>query len=80
MSTDAFTSFVNTELPKRISTNQSPLDVQPGMVFVTTGVGLSTEPLPYGTAGISTDEGNALKTGTDGKLFSQQFEWTTTQW
>ena len=45
-----FESFVNTELPKRVATNQNPLTVPPGMVFVTTGVGLLTELLPYGGA------------------------------
>ena len=47
MSDEAFTQYVNTELPKRIATNESPLDVPPGMVFVTLGAGLLTELKPY---------------------------------
>lgn len=50
-----FEDFVNTELPKRIATNESPLDVPPGMVFVTLGVGLLTELKPY-TSGEPSDE------------------------
>ena len=55
MSDEAFTQYVNTELPKRISTNESPLDVPPGMVFVTLGTGLLTELKPY-ISGESSDE------------------------
>lgn len=82
----AFEDFVNAELPKRISTDQSPLSVPANMVFVTTGVGLMTELKPYvsegggGTPEISTDPDNALSYGTDGKLFVEKFSWTTTQW
>lgn len=46
-----FESFVNAELPKRISTNADPLSVPSGMVPVTTGVGLLTEFKPYSENG-----------------------------
>ena len=39
-----FENFVNLELPKRISTDADPLSVPEGMVFVSTGIGLSTVP------------------------------------
>ena len=81
-----FEDFVNGELPKRISTDQNPLNVPSNMVFVTTGVGLKTELKPYvsgdGTTSpeVSSDEGNALTYGSDGKLFVKKTEWETTQW
>ena len=31
-------------------------------------------------AKVSTDPDNAVTIGTDGGIFVQQFEWTTTQW
>lgn len=37
-----FEAFVNAELPKRISTEHDQLNVSPGLIPVTTGVGLST--------------------------------------
>lgn len=81
----AFEDFVNLELPKRISTDQDPLNVPENMVFVTTGVGLQTTLKPYssggsGSAEISTDPDNALEYGSDGKLYVEKFSWTTTQW
>lgn len=38
-----FETFVNTELPKRISTEANPLEVGPGLIPVTTGIGLGVE-------------------------------------
>lgn len=83
----AFEDFVNTELPKRISTNQNPLTVPSNMVFVTTGVGLQTVLMPYvsgegggGVVEISLDSNNALTYGSDGKLYVEKFSWSTTQW
>lgn len=43
MSTDAFVNFVNLELPKRISTGQDPLNLEPGKIPVSTGIGLSVD-------------------------------------
>lgn len=43
----AFETFVNNELPRRISTEADPLTVQAGLVPVTTGIGLVTEFQPY---------------------------------
>ena len=83
----AFEEFVNTELPKRISTNQNPLTVPPNMVFVTTGIGLQTVLMPYvsgeggsGVVEISLDPNNALTYGSDDKLYVEKFSWSTTQW
>lgn len=39
----AFQTFVNKELPKRIYTDEGPLDVSAGLILVTTGVGLGIE-------------------------------------
>lgn len=47
----AFENFVNAELPKRISTEQDPLTTPVDKVFVTTGVGLTTECKAYGGGG-----------------------------
>lgn len=38
----AFEDFVNLEIPKRIATNDNPVTVPPGMVPVSTGIGLMT--------------------------------------
>jgi hypothetical protein len=51
MTESAFEQYVNIELPKRIGTNANPLEVSPGMVPVTTGVGLLTEFRPYSAGG-----------------------------
>lgn len=40
---ETFMGFVNTELPKRISTESDPLSVQRGYIPVTTGIGLGVE-------------------------------------
>lgn len=37
---DQFTSYVNLELPKRISTEDSPMGMVPGTIPIATGVGL----------------------------------------
>lgn len=42
MSQDVFQGFVNTELPKRISTNDTPTEVTEGLIPVSTGIGLGT--------------------------------------
>ena len=41
---------------------------------------LGLEWVEPGGAKISDDPDNALRTGTDGGLFSSTLEWTTTQW
>lgn len=40
---DLFQNFVNKELPKRVSSDENPLNVAKGLVPVTTGVGLGVE-------------------------------------
>jgi hypothetical protein len=50
-----FENFVNLELPKRIATNENPLNVQAGKVPVTTGVGLLTEFKDYNVGTSSTE-------------------------
>lgn len=42
MSEDVFKDFVNTELPKRISTNDESTEVAEGLIPVSTGIGLGT--------------------------------------
>lgn len=70
MSNDNFTLFVNYELPKRISTEESPIGVQPGLVPVTTGVGLGVEfasPDALGVRGKSAYE-LAVENGFEGSV------------
>lgn len=50
----SFENFVNTELPKRISTNESPTTPQAGDIPVFTGVGLLTESKTASEAGLAT--------------------------
>lgn len=40
---ERFTTYVNLELPKRISTEDSPVGVVPGTIPVATGLGLQVE-------------------------------------
>lgn len=74
----AFENFVNSELPKRIATDESPLETPAGMVFVTTGTGLMTEARPYISSGdapaISTDPDNRARHGSDNGIFVPQYE------
>lgn len=51
----AFENFVNTELPKRIATNESPTTPQAGDIPVFTGVGLLTESKTASEAGLATE-------------------------
>lgn len=58
MATDnSFTDFVNSELPKRLSTNIDPLSLSRGLMVVSTGVGLEVEfvPAETGNFGLKTD-------------------------
>jgi hypothetical protein len=50
----AFENFVNTELPKRIATNESPTTPQAGDIPVFTGVGLLTESKSTSELGLAT--------------------------
>ena len=56
-----FETFVNTELPKRIATNESPTTPQAGDIPTFTGVGLLTESKTTAELGLVT--GNAAITG-----------------
>ena len=49
-----FETFVNTELPKRIGTNESPITPEAGDIPVFTGVGLLTEAKTAADAGLAT--------------------------
>lgn len=51
----SFENFVNTELPKRIATNESPTTPQAGDIPVFTGVGLLTESKTASEAGLATE-------------------------
>lgn len=51
----AFENFVNTELPKRIATNESPTTPQAGDIPVFSGVGLLTESKTASEAGLATE-------------------------
>lgn len=51
-----FENFVNTELPKRIGTNESPITPEAGDIPVFTGVGLLTESKTAAEAGLATEE------------------------
>lgn len=76
----AFEDFVTLELPKRPWTEA---DGQPGQVLARVtdpNKRLGLEWVEPGGAKISTDTDNAIRQGTDGGLFAQQLEWTTTQW
>ena len=67
MATDnSFTDFVNSELPKRLSTNIDPLSLSRGLMVVSTGVGLEVEfvPAETGNFGLKTDRN--LPVGADG--------------
>lgn len=76
----SFEDFVINELPKRPWAQE---DGAPGQVPVRSENSERRLELvwvdPSG-AKISTDEDNAATTGSDGGIFVQQFEWTTTQW
>ena len=50
-----FENFVNTELPKRIGTNESPITPGAGDIPVFTGVGLLTESKTASEAGLATE-------------------------
>lgn len=50
-----FENFVNTELPKRIGTNESPITPEEGDIPVFTGVGLLTESKTASEAGLATE-------------------------
>ena len=50
----SFENFVNTELPKRIATNESPTTPQAGDIPVFSGVGLLTESKTASDAGLAT--------------------------
>ena len=50
-----FENFVNTELPKRIGTNESPITPGAGDIPVFTGVGLLTESKTASDAGLATE-------------------------
>ena len=52
----SFENFVNTELPKRIATNESPTTPQAGDIPVFSGVGLLTESKTASEAGLATEE------------------------
>lgn len=51
----SFENFVNTELPKRIATNESPTTPQAGDIPVFSGVGLLTESKTASEAGLATE-------------------------
>lgn len=51
----SFENFVNTELPKRIATNESPTTPEAGDIPVFTGVGLLTESKTASEAGLATE-------------------------
>lgn len=51
----SFENFVNTELPKRIATNESPTTPQAGDIPVFSGVGLLTESKTASDAGLATE-------------------------
>lgn len=61
-----FETFVNTELPKRLATNVSPIAPTAGQVPVFTGVGLLTENKSLASAGIQADLANVITAGTYG--------------
>ena len=76
----AFEDFIFNELPKRPWTSD---DGQPGQVLARVADParrLGLEWVDPSGAKISTDTDNALRTGSDGGLFSSTLEWTTTQW
>ena len=76
----AFEDFVFVELPKR---PWAETDGQPGQVLARVAdpnKRLGLEWVDPSGAKISTDTDNALRTGSDGGLFSSTLEWTTTQW
>lgn len=60
-----FEEFINTELPRRISSKEDPLSMPAGKVFVTTGTGLDTVPMDY---------------GSDGETIERKPVWTANQW
>ena len=76
----AFEDFVTLELPKRPWTEA---DGQPGQVLARTAdpaKRLGLEWVDPSGAKISSDSDNSIRSGSDGGLFAQQFDWTTTQW
>ena len=76
----AFEDFVFVELPKR---PWAESDGQPGQVLARVSdpnKRLGLEWVDPSGAKISDDPDNAIRNGTDGGLFVQQLEWTTTQW
>lgn len=76
----AFEDFVTLELPKR---PWAESDGQPGQVLARVSdpnKRLGLEWVDPSGAKISDDPDNAIRNGTDGGLFVQQLEWTTTQW
>ena len=83
MGMDSFVSFVNNELPKRISTNSDPTQTAKDQLFVTTGIGLSTTPKTIAEVfSIYHDDPN---TGENGKSAYQiavehGFTGTETEW
>lgn len=61
-----FETFVNTELPKRIGTNESPTTPQAGDLPVFTGVGLLTESKTPAELGLEPTLANVITAGTYG--------------
>lgn len=69
----AFENFVNTELPKRIATNESPTTPQAGDIPVFSGVGLLTESKTPSEAGLATETfatDAATTAGTNAKSYA----------
>ncbi len=76
----AFEDFIVLELPKRPWAQN---DGAPGQIPVRSNDPIKRLELVWidsPDAKISTDPGNTASLGSDGGVFMQQFEWTTTQW
>lgn len=78
----SFENFVNTELPKRIATNESPTTPQAGDIPVFSGVGLLTESKTASEAGLATETfatnaANAAKSYAD-DLITSIYKFQTT--
>ena len=74
----AFEDFVNVELPKRISTKDNPMTTVPGLIPVTTGVGLEvtfTDPRALSGGGNSSNGKSAYEIAVDDGFIGTVQDW-----